>query len=143
MKTQVFFATTTCPNTLAGHLRTACAARLLPLLLLLALPAVVQAQFTYTTNNGTITITGYTGPSGTVVIPDTINNLPVTSIGDNAFYDIYNQSKINLTGISFGTNLTSIGSYAFYNANFASLVIPDSVTNIGNSALYHCTKVPA
>jgi hypothetical protein len=35
---------------------------LLPLLLLLAPPAVVQAQFTFTTNNGTITITGYTGP---------------------------------------------------------------------------------
>jgi hypothetical protein len=36
--------------------------RLLPLLLLLTLPAVVQAQFTFTTNNATITITGYTGP---------------------------------------------------------------------------------
>jgi nicotinamide mononucleotide (NMN) deamidase PncC len=34
------------------------------LLLLLTLPAVVQAQFTFTTNNGAITITGYTGPGG-------------------------------------------------------------------------------
>lgn len=33
-------------------------------MLLLALPAVVQAQFTFTTNNGTITITRYTGPGG-------------------------------------------------------------------------------
>src|ERR1019366_359508 len=41
------------------------------LLLLLALPAAVQAQFTYTTNNGTITITGYTGTGGAVTIPDT------------------------------------------------------------------------
>ena len=30
-------------------------------LLLLALPAVVQAQFIYTITNGTVTITGYTG----------------------------------------------------------------------------------
>ena len=58
---------------------------LLPLLLLLALPAAVQAQFTYTTNNGAITITGYTGPGGAVTIPSTINGLPVTSIGDQAF----------------------------------------------------------
>jgi hypothetical protein len=43
MKTQNSFATTTCPNTLAGRFRTACATRLLPLLLLLALPGVVQA----------------------------------------------------------------------------------------------------
>ena len=38
--------------------------------------------YTYTTNNGTITITGYTGPGGAVTIPGTINGLPVTSIGD-------------------------------------------------------------
>jgi hypothetical protein len=48
---------------------------------LLTLPAVVQAQFTYTTNNGTITITKYTGPGGVVDIPATINGLPVTCIG--------------------------------------------------------------
>ena len=59
---------------------------LLPLLLLLALPAAVQAQFTYTNNNGAITITGYTGPGGDVTIPDTISGLPVTSIGDYAFW---------------------------------------------------------
>ena len=50
---------------------------LLPVLLL-ALPAAVQAQFTYTTNKGTITITGYTGPGGGVTIPSTITGLPVT-----------------------------------------------------------------
>jgi hypothetical protein len=55
--------------------------RLLPLLLLLTLPAAVQAQdFTYTTNNGAITITGYTGPAGAVAIPSTIFDLPVTSV---------------------------------------------------------------
>ena len=52
------------------------------------LPTAVQAQFTYVTNNGTITITGGSGgcPSGALTIPDTINGLPVTSIGDWAFY---------------------------------------------------------
>jgi hypothetical protein len=42
--------------------------------------------FNCTTNNGAITITKYTGPGGAVTIPDTINGLPVTSIGDSAFY---------------------------------------------------------
>jgi len=37
--------------------RTTWAITLLSLLLVLALPAVVQAQFNYTTNDGTITIT--------------------------------------------------------------------------------------
>ena len=36
---------------------------------LLLMPSVAQAQFTFTTNNGAITITGYTGPGGNVTIP--------------------------------------------------------------------------
>ena len=44
---------------------------LLPALLLLP-ECTAQAQFTYTTNNGVITITGYTGPGGEVTVPDTI-----------------------------------------------------------------------
>ena len=79
---------------------------LLLLLSLLALPAVAQAQFTFTTNSGAITITGYTGPGGAVVIPDTTNGYPVTSIGYEAFYET------SPTSVTIGTNVTSIGSYA-------------------------------
>ena len=70
---------------MTDRFRIVCAVKLLPLLLLLALPAAVQAQFTYTTNDGTITITGYTGPSGDLTIPDTITGLPVANIGGGAF----------------------------------------------------------
>ena len=52
---------------------------------LLLLPAVVQAQLTFTTNNGAITITGYTGNPTVLNIPNTTNGLPVTRIGQNAF----------------------------------------------------------
>ncbi len=44
------------------------------------IPVQVQAQFTFTTNAGAITITGYTGPGGVVVIPSTTNSLPVTGL---------------------------------------------------------------
>src|SRR5664279_3848997 len=71
------------------------------------LPAVAQAQFTFTTNNGAITITGYTGPGWTVVIPSTTNGLPVTSIGNSAFY---NKS---LTNVTIPSSVTSIGDEAF------------------------------
>ena len=88
MKTESSIAKTTKPNTVAGSLRTACAARLLPLLLL-TLSAAVQAQdYNYAIYGAvTITITKYTGSGGVVTIPGTINDLPVTSSGDEACYD--------------------------------------------------------
>ena len=45
--------------------------------MLLVLPAIGRAQFTYTTNaDNTLTITGYTGSNGVVTIPDNIGGLP-------------------------------------------------------------------
>jgi hypothetical protein len=55
------------------------------LLLLFLLPAAVQAQFNYTISNGSITITGYTGPGGAATIPGAITGLPVNKIGEYAF----------------------------------------------------------
>jgi hypothetical protein len=45
----------------------------------------VRAQFTYTTNNGGIKISACAGPYGTVTIPDSFNDWPVTAIGDYVF----------------------------------------------------------
>ena len=101
-----------------------CASWLLPLLLL-ALPAVVQAQFRYVINNGAITITGhnydYPLPPYPVNmdIPSTINGLPVTSIGDWAFWDMV------LTPPPYGNIIY-----------LRDVTIPNTVTNIGNSAFY-------
>src|SRR5258705_489924 len=119
--------------------RTAFATKLLPvlLLLLLTLPAVVQAQFNYMTDNGTITITGYTGPGGAVTIPDTINGLPVTSIGDVAFLQ-----RTNLTSVTIGSNITNIGNYAFAScSSLTNVTIPNSVTRMGNWAFSSCSNL--
>jgi hypothetical protein len=73
------------------------------LLLLVAYPGLLQAQFTYTiTTNLTVTITGYTGPGGMAVIPSSISGFPVTSIVNNAF------AYSGLTNIFFPNTLTNI-----------------------------------
>ena len=65
------------------------------MLLLLVLSAAVPAQdFLCTTNEGAITITGYLGPGGDVTIPDTMDGLPVTSVGDLAFYKCSNLATV-------------------------------------------------
>jgi hypothetical protein len=113
------------------------ATRLLPLLLFLALPAVVQAQFTCTTNNGTITITKYTGAGRVVSIPDTITGLPVTSIGDFAFSTCH-----SLTNVTIPNGVTNIGHYAFFGCtSLTSIIIPDSVTSLGHWAFDSCTRL--
>jgi len=99
---------------------------------LLALPVVVQAQFTYITTNGAITITGYTGSGGAVSIPATINGLPVTSVGDYAFYETA------LTSVTIPNSVTNIGDYAFANSPLTSVTIPASVISIGDGAFFGC-----
>lgn len=120
------------------RLKTACVIQLLALLAAW-LPAVAQAQFLHTTNNGTITITGYTGPGGDVSIPDTINGWPVIGIGYEAFY-----SSTKLTGISIPNSVTSIEARAFYSAtSLTNVTIGSGVTYIGGSAFHFCTSLKA
>ena len=96
-----------------SEFRTVCVVCLLPLLLLLLLPAAVQAQYKYTTNNNTITITGFTvWPTGAINIPSTLTGLPVTSIGGSGFY------WTDLTSITIPASVTSIGDYVFGNCNY-------------------------
>src|ERR1017187_1035026 len=112
---------------------------LLPLLLLLALPAAVKAQFLYTTNNGAITITQYTGPGGDVTIPDTITGLKVATVGSTAFYQVS-----SLTSVTFGTNVTTIADNAIFQcSSLASVTIPASVTNIGQGPMVDCKNLTA
>jgi hypothetical protein len=98
------------------------------------LPAAVQAQFTFTTNNGAITITGYSGPGyAMVIIPGTTNGLPVTSIGNTAF------QYRNVTSVTIPSSVTNIGNYAFYWCNYmTNVTIGTNVTSIGNNAFNNC-----
>lgn len=96
------------------------------LLLLLATPAAGQVEdYTFATNNGAITITGYTGPGGLVSIPATITGLPVTSIGTAAF-----RWCTNLTSVSFPDGVTNIAWFAFHGCTgLTHLALPGSVTH--------------
>jgi hypothetical protein len=97
----------------------------------------VQAQFLYTTDGGTITITGYYGSDDVVAIPSLINGLPVTRIGDWAF-----DSCTTLTSITIPNSVISIGNSAFSSCtSLTSVTIPNGVASIGSWAFSSCTKL--
>jgi hypothetical protein len=159
MKPETYVATAACPKAKSRRLGSACARRLLPLLSLLALPAVVLAQdYTYTSANGAITITGYNGPGGAVDIPNTINGYPVIAIGSGAFSYNANLTKVNIpsTVLSIETNafayctglqsatlpsiMASVGDGAFSSClALTNITIPGSVTNTGAAAFSGCS----
>jgi hypothetical protein len=100
-------------------------------------PTALWVPYTYTTNNGTITITGYTGPGGAVTIPSTIDGLPVTSIGDQAF-----AFGFGLTSVTIPSGVTSLGDLGFYwCTGLTNIAIPNSVTNIGDFAFANCARL--
>jgi hypothetical protein len=130
--------------------------------LLLGSSVVVQAQpnpaqFTFTTNNGSITITGYSGQPFVLIIPSTINGFSVTTIGDNAFNGNVWLTSVtipnsvtctgleafygcnNLHSITIGNGAISIMNYAFANCSWlTSITIPNSVATIGEYAFENC-----
>lgn len=121
-------------------------------------PGRLKAEdYAYVTNNGTITILSYTGPGGAVAVPDRINDLPVTRIGDEAFINcsellevtipgsITNigvaafQRCVNLMSATLSDGLISVGDQAFqWCLSLANINIPASVASIGDSAFLGC-----
>jgi hypothetical protein len=129
---------------------------ILLLCLLLAVvmkPAALQAQpYTYTdsfgtwdyvTNNGTITITLYSGQNlgiSAVTIPSVINGLPVTTIAGGAFGYLYAN---DVTSVTIPNSVTSIQQSAFYDSYLTNVLIGNNVTNIGQQAFEFCDALTA
>lgn len=106
-------------------------------LITIALPVLGQGQFTYTTADGQVTITQYTGPGGEVIIPDLIDGLPVISIGERAFY-----ANRTITGVTIPSGVSRIGNEAFTACEgLTNVVIPHSVTIIGARAFEFCFRL--
>jgi hypothetical protein len=81
-----------------------------------------------------IEICNYRGKSTEVVIPDIINELPVTSIGVGAFSNLLKKKKIQLTSVTIPESITKIKGHAFSMNQLTSIIIPKSVTEIGDNA---------
>ena len=92
-------------------------------------------------NDGTYIVTDVSDGAyiiGELIIPRSYKGKPVTGIGDYAFYGCH----YNLNSVVIPESVTSIGDRAFVDCwNLNSVVIPDSVTSIGELAFSSCISL--
>ncbi|MBD5146811.1 MAG: leucine-rich repeat domain-containing protein [Ruminococcus sp.] len=87
--------------------------------------AKVSAATSYTVIGNTLMITG-TGPM-----------TDYAEVGKAPWYD----QRETITNIVINSGVTSIGKNAFAGTNVILIEIPDTVTSIGQSAFYECSKL--
>ena len=115
----------------------------------------------FTVENGVITgLTDYGKTLTEIVIPETINGVTITTIGDNAFSYMKNVTSIkmpstitkinwyafcgcsSLTNIEIPNGVTAIGDFAFSSCDsLDSIIVPPSVTSIGRCAFYDLKEI--
>ena len=107
----------------------------LSFLILFAYPLVsigaVSGDWTYSISYGGAIISAYSGAGGVVTIPSQLGGYPVRKVG-NGYPSILASNINSVTSIIIPDSVTSIGDYAFVGCfSLYSITIPNSVTNIG------------
>ncbi len=123
------------------------------------IPETPVEELTYTVDGDHILITGFVGYSKAIKIPETIEGLPVTTIGMLAFRgseietlilpdtvtDILNEAFSNckqLSTVHFPDGLVNIHQQAFKDClALERVAFPATLEQIGNSAFSNCTNL--
>lgn len=94
---------------------------------------VLTIDYEYSINSGEVTITCYTGSAKSVAVPDSIDDVPVTTIGWNAFADQ------TITSVTIPESVTTIQRSAFGNCTELTFVgLPNSLIRIEGWAFSCC-----
>lgn len=94
------------------------------------------SDFAYTADGGEVTITEYIGESEHVLIPPAIDGLPVTALADKAFYEK------TVTTVVVPDSVTEIGDLCFSGDNYlVSLTLPDELAELPYAALESCFRL--
>lgn len=97
--------------------------------------AANEGPFVYEYSNGEVTITRCDpNTTGDLIIPDTLGGMPVTAIGERAFYYCS-----EITSVTMGEDIKSIGKGAFaYCGALSQVFLPSEITEIADETFYMC-----
>ena len=91
-----------------------------------------DSLYEYEINGEEVTITKYIGSETDIDIPSEVEGLPVTAIGEKAFYEYNLLERVTIPG-----TVEDIGKSAFAECNsLKNIVISNGVKTIGDSAFY-------
>ena len=99
-------------------------------------------MYEFTNDRKGILLTSYTGTEPDVVIKKSYGGFPVVKIADKTFAGDYKKPNTTLRSVVIPESVTSIGEETFeYCSSLTSVTIPNSVTSIGSFAFYHCSSL--
>ena len=101
--------------------------------------ALNDGPYVYEVDNGEVTITGCDRSEmvGDIVSPQTLGGIPVTAIGEKAFY--YCEG---ITSVLIDDNIKSIGKSAFALCGALSeVILPDTIEEIADETFNMCTNL--
>lgn len=97
----------------------------------------VKPLFETTGTETAVTMTKYNGSETNVVIPATINSIPVTAIGANAF-----SGNASVTAVTLPATVTTLGEQAFQGCVKLNTVdLPATITSIPSQAFENCPLI--
>ncbi|MGN1403077.1 MAG: leucine-rich repeat domain-containing protein [Ruminococcus sp.] len=102
--------------------------------------AAQTSVFSYQMNeDGTISITGYSGSDTALNVPATIDGYVVSAIDNHAF-----EANWDITSVTLPNGLTAIGEGAFMDCgSLTTVTIPETVSRIDRAAFAGCSMLTA
>ena len=93
--------------------------------------------FSFDVGEKSVAVVSYTGKAKKVRIPAKVDSLPVTKIYNECFWQVR-----TMTSLSIPDSVTEIGESAFNECTgLKKLVLPGELRKIGNSAFWYCTNL--
>ena len=96
-------------------------------------------NFEYHIIENEATITAYKGTDTEIEIPSTVNEVTITSIGKDVFYN--SSVRAEITSVNLPSTVTSLGDSCFQNCSKLTSIELPLVTSLGSNCFQNCSKL--